>query len=135
MFNLCGEADFLWFCRTNWRKITNTHQLMTSSLLLWMEKMRLSAAILCAFLSFSFIAAPTVEAAQKKPAAVKVVKKKAVKKTVVEKTAKKKVVAVAATAQIKVHVKSGKKVPAIRPCKTSPKLEKPTQSKSDLGAG
>ena len=38
--------------------------------------MRLSAAILCAFLSFSFIAAPTVEAAQKKPAAVKVVKKK-----------------------------------------------------------
>lgn len=39
-------------------------------------KMRLSAAILCAFLSFSFIAAPTVEAAQKKPAAVKVVKKK-----------------------------------------------------------
>lgn len=49
---------------------------MTSSLLLWMEKMRLSAAILCAFLSFSFIAAPTVEAAQKKPAAVKVVKKK-----------------------------------------------------------
>ena len=48
---------------------------------------------------------------------------------------KKKVVAVAATAQIKVHVKSGKKVPAIRPCKTSPKLEKPTQSKSDLGAG
>ena len=54
---------------------------MTSSLLLWMEKMRLSAAILCAFLSFSFIAAPTVEAAQKKPAAVKVVKKKAVKKS------------------------------------------------------
>ena len=52
---------------------------MTSSLLLWMEKMRLSAAILCAFLSFSFIAAPTVEAAQKKPAAVKVVKKKAEK--------------------------------------------------------
>ena len=97
--------------------------------------MRLSAAILCAFLSFSFIAAPTVEAAQKKPAAVKVVKKKAVKKTVVEKIAKKKVVAVAANAQIKVHVKSGKKVPAIRPCKTSPKLEKPTQSKSDLGAG
>ncbi len=45
---------------------------------------------------------------------------------------KKKVVAVAATAQIKVHVKSGKKVPAIRPCKTSPKLEKPTQSKSDF---
>ena len=101
MFNLCGEADFLWFCRTNWRKITNTHQLMTSSLLLWMEKMRLSAAILCAFLSFSFIAAPTVEAAQKKPAAVKVVKKKAVKKTVVEKTAKKKVVAASAKKKAK----------------------------------
>lgn len=74
---------------------------MTSSLLLWMEKMRLSAAILCAFLSFSFIAAPTVEAAQKKPAAVKVVKKKAVKKTVVEKTAKKKVVAASAKKKAK----------------------------------
>ena len=48
---------------------------------------------------------------------------------------KKKVVAVAATAQIKVQPKSGKKVLAIRPEKTSPKLEKPTQSKSDLGAG
>lgn len=74
---------------------------MTSSLLLWVEKMRLSAAILCAFLSFSFIAAPTVEAAQKKPAAVKVVKKKAVKKTVVEKTAKKKVVAASAKKKAK----------------------------------
>jgi len=63
--------------------------------------MRLSAAILCAFLSFSFIAAPTVEAAQKKPAAVKVVKKKAVKKTVVEKTAKKKVVAASAKKKAK----------------------------------
>ena len=48
---------------------------------------------------------------------------------------KKKVVAVAATAQIKVQPKSGKKVLAMRPEKTSPKLEKPTQSKSDLGAG
>ena len=77
MFNLGGEADFFYgFAERIGAKITNTHQFNDSSLLLWMEKMRLSAAILCAFLSFSFIAAPTVEAAQKKPAAVKVVKKK-----------------------------------------------------------
>ena len=88
-----GETDFLWFRRTNWRKIESTHQLMTSSLLLGMEKMRLSAAILCAFLSFSFIAAPSVEAAQKKPATVKVVKKKAAKKTLVKKSTKKVVAA------------------------------------------
>ena len=48
---------------------------------------------------------------------------------------KKKVVAVAATAQTRVQVKSGKNVLAIRPEKTSPKLAKPTQSKRDLGAG
>lgn len=74
--------------------------------------MRLSAAILCAFLSFCFIAAPSVEAAQKKPAAVKVVKKKAVKKTVVKKTTKKK--AVAASAKKTTRAKAAGKRVAVK---------------------
>ena len=67
--------------------------------------MRLSAAILCAFLSFSFIAAPSVEAAQKKPATVKVVKKKAAKKTLVKKSTKK---VVAASAKKKAKASTAK---------------------------
>ncbi|CRH94183.1 Uncharacterised protein [Chlamydia trachomatis] len=46
---------------------------------------------------------------------------------------KKKLVTVAKTAQIKVHEKTGKKVPAIRPLKILPKLAKPTQSNKDFG--
>ncbi len=46
---------------------------------------------------------------------------------------KKKLVTVAKTAQIKVHEKIGKKVPAIRPLKTFPKLASPTQSNKDFG--
>ena len=89
--------------------------------------MRLSAAILCAFLSFSFIAAPTVEAAQKKPAAVKVVKKKAVKKTVVEKTAKKKVVAASAKKKAKAPKAkaAGKRVAVKSVVRNGPQLVPP----------
>ena len=42
---------------------------------------------------------------------------------------KKKLVTVAKTAQIKVQVRIGKKEPAIRPVRTLPKFEKPTQWK------
>lgn len=46
---------------------------------------------------------------------------------------KKKLVTVANTAQINVHDRTGKKVPAMRPLKMLPKLEKPTQSNKLLG--
>lgn len=46
---------------------------------------------------------------------------------------KKKLVTVANIAQINVHDRTGKKVPAMRPLKMLPKLEKPTQSNKLLG--
>ena len=46
------------------------------------------------------------------------------------KTPKKKVVAVAATAQIKVQPKTGKKVPAKSPLKTFPNAWKPVHEKA-----